>query len=158
MDVTIRKMKSEDMEAVIEILSKWNMAPVKFTPEIPEPIRSSININNSFVALDGKRIVGVCSYSIHSSELAETASLALEPEYRGKGIGHKLQMARLKEMKEKGVKKLITHADRPETISWYIKKFGYRIIGKEKKRHPWSRYDIDYRTVLELDLESYEIE
>jgi N-acetylglutamate synthase-like GNAT family acetyltransferase len=157
MDIIVRKMKSEDMDKVIGILSQWNMAPIKPSPEIPEPIRSSINIDNSFVAMDGELIVGVASYIIKSSEYAETCSLALDPGYRGRGIGYKLQMARLREMKRRGVRKVISHTDRQETIEWYTKKFGYRITGKKKKKHPWSRPDVDERTILELDLENFEI-
>jgi N-acetylglutamate synthase-like GNAT family acetyltransferase len=156
MDFTIRKMKQEDTGAVIEILSKWNMAPLEPTPEIPAPEKTMIDIDNSFVALDGDRIVGVSSYRILYPEIAQTASLSVEPEYRGKHIGHELQVARLKEMKGKGIKKVITETSRPETITWYIKKFGCRVIGKRQKRHPFGYSGTDYYTVLELDLDRYE--
>jgi predicted N-acetyltransferase YhbS len=158
MKILIRKMRSEDMHAAMDILSGWNMAPFGPTSEIADPIRSSLDIDNSFVALDGDKIVGVCSYVIHTPEIAETASLAVYAEYQGKGIGYSLQVARLRAMKAKGIRKLITHADRPETIGWYVRKFGYKKTGKEKKKHPWSRHDIDYRTVLELDLDKYEFQ
>ncbi len=158
MEIIIRKMIRQDMEHVIKILSKWNMAPIEPNDDHPDPERSSISIENSFVALDEDKIIGVCSYIIHSPELAETASLAVVPEYRGKmGIGYKLQKARLDEMKRKGIKKVRTETDRPETIQWYINKFDYVVAGKNKKKHPFSLIDVDYWTVLELDLINYEI-
>ncbi len=157
MGIVIRKMILKDREDAVKLLSKWNMAPIKPTSEFPNPERSSINIENSFTALDGKRIVGISSYIILSAELAETASLAVDPEYRGKGIGYKLHKARLKEMKEKGIKKVRTETDRPETIRWYIEKFGYKITGKNKKKHSFSLLDVDCWTILELDLENYGI-
>jgi 3-keto-5-aminohexanoate cleavage enzyme len=156
MNISVKKMKDEDLQDVIEILSRWNMAPVEPTSEVPEPERTSINIGNSFVALDGDRIVGVCSYNLPAPETGETASLAVYPEYQGKGIGYKLQLARFREMKGKGVKKVVTYADRPSTIAWYIKKFGYRITGKWKKKHAFG-YCNDYYIILELDLENFEV-
>jgi len=153
MDIIIRKMVLEDMEAVIGVLSRWNMAPVKPSPDNPEPERSSVNVENSFVAVEGSRVVGVSSYIVHSPEFAETASFAVDPGYTGKGIGYRLHAARLKEMREKGIKRVRTETDRPETIRWYVEKFGYKVTGKNKKKHSFSLPDVDYWTVLELDLE-----
>lgn len=157
MEIVIRKMKTEDVAPAFKVLSKWNMAPLKPSPENPEPERSSIIIENSFVALDGYKVIGVCSYIVLSKETAETASLAVDPAYKGRGIGYKLQSARLKELKENGFRKIQTEADRPETIRWYIEKFGYSIVGKNKKRHSFSLPSIDHWIVLELDLENYAI-
>jgi predicted N-acetyltransferase YhbS len=148
-------MRAGDMESVIDLLSKQNMAPMTPTPEIPEPERSSINVQNTFVATDGDIIVGVGSYIILSEGFAETASLAVDPDYQSKGIGYRLQGMRLKEMKEKGIKKVRTETDSPETVRWYIEKFGYKVVGKNKKKHAFSLPDVDYWTVLELDLENY---
>lgn len=150
-------MNPHDMEAVVDLLAKWNMAPVEATSEVPDPERDSVNVEHSFVALDADRLVGICSYIIISRTMAETASLAVDPAYKGKHIGERLQVARLKEMKGKGIKRVITETDRPETIKWYIRKFGYRIVGKNKKKHAFSLPHIDHWTALELDLESYEL-
>ncbi len=156
MSIRIRKMAQEDLLAAIEILSKWNMAPMEPSPEIPFPERSSINVENSFVAVDQEKIVGMSSYIVHSSDLAETASLAVDPAYKGKGVGYKLQVARLNEMKSKGIATLRTETSRPETIKWYLKKFDYKIVGKVKKRHSIGPRDIDFKTILELNLQNYE--
>jgi hypothetical protein len=45
-----------------------------------------------------------------------------------------------------------TETDRPDTVRWYVKRFGYRIVGTTPKKHAFSREDVDYWTVLELDL------
>ena len=58
----------------------------------------------------------------------------------------------LEEMKKKGITRVRTETDRPETIKWYIEKFGYRVIGKNPKKHIFSDPDIKEWTVLELDL------
>ena len=149
----IRKMRPEDLDAAMQILEEWNMAPVPPSKESPDPERSSINVQNSFVAVHGTRIVGVCSYITHSQELAETASLAVHPDWTGNGIGYRLQCARLEEMRERGVKKVRTETDRPETIDWYMTRFDYRKIGRSQKKHAFSLENVHCWTVLELDLQ-----
>jgi predicted N-acetyltransferase YhbS len=156
MSITIRKMIPEDMQDALSILSQWNIAPITPSPENPDPERSSINIDHSFVAVDQGAVVGICSYIIHSKERAETASLAVDTDYKNKGIGYKLQKARLDEMKKRGIKRVRTETDRPENVEWFTKKFHYRIIGKNKKKHSFGLPDMDYWNVLELDLEKYE--
>lgn len=76
----------------------------------------------------------------------------MDPAYKGKGIGYRLQMARIEEMKSRGFQTLRTETDRPETIHWYIEKFGYRKVGVNPKKHEFSLPEVDYWTVLELDL------
>jgi 3-keto-5-aminohexanoate cleavage enzyme len=157
MAIVTRKMKPEDMEAVVDLLSTWNMAPIQPRADVPDPRRSSIAIEHSFVAVDGARVVGVSSYFLLSEDCAETQNLAVHSDYRGKGVGYDLQRARLREMKERGITRVRTETDRPETISWYVEKFGYRIVGQSKKKHAFSLLDVDHWTVLELDLENYEM-
>jgi 3-keto-5-aminohexanoate cleavage enzyme len=154
-DIIIRKMLKSDIEEAMIILSRWNMAPVAPSPDKPDPERSSIDIGNAFVAVYEGNVVGVASYIILSDTVAETASLAVDPRYRGGGIGYKLQRARLEEMYRRGIRKVRTETDRMETIDWYKKKFGYREAGNNPKKHDFSLADIDEWTVLELDLDDY---
>jgi 3-keto-5-aminohexanoate cleavage enzyme len=133
------------------------MAPVEPSDDIENPERSVLDVGKSFVAVDSGRVVGVCSYILHSPELAETASLAVDPSCRGKGIGYRLQVARLNEMKRIGIRKVHTETDREETIKWYINKFGYRRTGSNPKKHDFSLTDVDTWTVLQLELDDYEI-
>lgn len=155
MEITIKKMGPDDLNEVLAVLEKWNMAPLQPTPEIPDPERSSIHIENSFVATDGGKVVGVASYILLSQVSAETASLAVDPAYNGRGIGYMLQMARLREMKARGINRVQTETDRPQTIRWYVEKFGYRIVGTNRKKHAFSLPNVDFWTVLELDLENF---
>jgi predicted N-acetyltransferase YhbS len=157
MEICVRKMAPSDLGQAVHILEKWGMAPLSPSEEIPEPERSSINIENSFVAVLGNRVVGVASYIVLSDGLAETASLAVAPEIKGKGVGHLLQAARLKEMKTRGIILVRSETDRPETVKWYVENFGYRVVGTHAKKHTFSRPDIDHWTVLELDLRGWEV-
>jgi N-acetylglutamate synthase-like GNAT family acetyltransferase len=147
--IRIRKMTDEDIAAAMKILDQWDMAP---ETDSEDAERSTIRVENSFVAEADETIVGVGSYIIHSETLGETASLAVDPEYRGEGIGYRLQTARLEEMYDGGIETVRTETDRPETIEWYIEKFGYERVGTNPKKHDFSLPDVDEWTVLELDL------
>jgi 3-keto-5-aminohexanoate cleavage enzyme len=150
--VTIRKMKSDDMQGVMGILAEWNMAPIKADANIPAPERDRIEIDNTFVAELQGQIVGTCGYYILNETHAETASLAVDPEFLGCGIGFQLQEARLREMRKRGIRHLRTESDRPEVIHWYINKFGYRMTGTNPKKHAFGHPGRDFWTILELDL------
>lgn len=156
-DVTIRKMREEDRGQVLRLLGLWNMGPRSSTPECPEPERTTIIVKNTFVALAGGSVVGVASYILHGVRAAETASLAVDPSCIGLGIGERLQSARLTEMKELGVERIRTEADRPEVVRWYQRKFGYRVVGAARKKHEFSLADVDHWTVLELDLRAWRL-
>ena len=152
-ELIIRKMRRGDVSAAIELLEAWNMAPRSPSKSEPDPERSSLILENSFVAVRAGGIVGVCSYILGDPEEGETASLAVDPSCRGQGVGKKLQQARLNEMRARGVRRVRTETDRPETVRWYISNFGYRIVGTNPKKHAFSLPDVDVWTVLELDLE-----
>ncbi len=151
-DIVIRKMVDDDLEPVIAILRIWNIARPAPTDETRDPERSPIDVGNGFVALAGDRVIGACTYIVHSSALVETASLAVHPAYKGKGIGYRLQAARLEEIRRRGFSKVRTETDRPETIAWYKRSFGYREVGTNPKKHVFGLSDVDHWTVLELDL------
>jgi N-acetylglutamate synthase-like GNAT family acetyltransferase len=154
-DIVIRKMREEDMEEVLKLLAMWNMVPRRPTPEIPVTEHEDLIIDNTFVAEMQNRIIGASSYIFLSENRAETLSLVIDPQYQGSGIGHRLQLARMQEMYSRSIRYVHTEADRPETIEWYIKKFGYKKKGKLRKLHNFSLADVDYWTVLELDLDEY---
>ncbi len=150
--ILIRKMAPGDLPRVGALLARWNMAPVQPSAAVPNPERTVIADENAFVAEADGALVGVASYFLLDAGRAETASLAVHPDWLGRGIGERLQHARLAEMRERGVRHVRTEADRPETIAWYVRKFGYRVTGTARKKHAFSRVDIDDWTVLELDL------
>jgi len=151
-EVTVRKMREGDRTRVMAILAQWNMAPRPPTRDEPLPERSTIHIENTFVASIDDTVVGVGSYILGNDGMAETASLAVDPAYQGTGIGDRLQSARCAEMQTLGVHTLRTETDRPEVIAWYIRKFGYRIVGRNPKKHSFGLDDESHWTVLELNL------
>lgn len=150
--VHIRKMREADVPAAMAVLDEYDMAP---ETDRDGAERSEIRVENSFVTEDGDEVVGTASYIIHSDTLAETASMAVSSEYRGKGLGYRLQTARLEEMHARGIETVRTETDRPGTIEWYIEHFGYERVGTNPKKHDFSLADVDEWTVLELDLAAW---
>ncbi|TFG85952.1 MAG: GNAT family N-acetyltransferase [Chromatiales bacterium] len=92
-NVLVRKMRPDDLPGALQILGLWNMAPRAPSSEVPDPERTSIEIDNAFVAEAGGRIVGTCSYFLLGDGWAETASLAVDPEPPFAGVGVLLQQA-----------------------------------------------------------------
>lgn len=149
----IRPMRLHELSRVIEILACWNMAPVAPSAAHPETETTGLEEGSTFVAVADGMIVGVASYVLCGADRAETASLAVDPAWRGKGIGERLQQERLAALKALGVRHVRTETDRPETIAWYLRKFGYRAAGTAPKKHAFSLAHVAHWTVLELDLD-----
>jgi len=150
--VEIRQMRTVEIGRVVEILAHWNMAPVAPGPGCPDPETSGLEEGRTFVAVSGGTVIGVASYVLRGDGWAETASLAVDPAWRGKGVGERLQRSRLAAMKALGVRHVRTETDRPETIEWYQRKFGYRIVGTVPKKHAFSLAGVPDWTVLVLDI------
>jgi N-acetylglutamate synthase-like GNAT family acetyltransferase len=154
MAIEIRKMQASDLGQVMALLAYWNYAPLAPSRDVPTPERTEIVIENAHVAVDDGRIVGVCSYILHSPTLAEGASFAVDFAYQGFGIGKKLLQASYRERYSRGIRKLCSEADRVETIQWLVRHAGYHIVGSVLKRHAFGSPDVSSWTVLELDLDS----
>lgn len=144
------------MPQVLALLSIWNIAPIAPTPENPEPERTKVYVENTFLAFDGEQLVGISSYIVHSPVLAEACSVAIRPECQRKGMATQLAHARFVEMRRRGIKVVRAEADRPGTIRWMTEKLGYKIIGTNPKRHPFGAADVDRWTVMELNLDDFE--
>lgn len=153
MAIEIRRMQPSDFMQVMKLLAHWNIAPVAPSREVPDPERTEIIADNTYVALDGDRIIGVCSFIQHSPVLAEGASLGVDPAYHGRGVGDKLALAVRREMFARGVRTVRSESDRPESIQWLVGR-GHRIVGTVPKRHAFGSPEIGQWTVLEFDLDS----
>jgi len=149
MELVISKAEEDDRCHIMRLLKEVNMH------YIPSEEMPSLTYENYFVAKINGKIVGFCGYKILSSEEAKTELMTVDKEYRGYGIGYKLQEYRMQDMIKKGIKTLITNTDLPNTISWYKKHFGYKEIGKLKKFHEFGDQNINEWTTLKTDLESW---
>jgi GNAT superfamily N-acetyltransferase len=153
--VTVRRMRAEDHEAAAAILGYWNMAPVPPSTAQPDSERPGIDPDCSVVALADGAIVGVASYERLDARVAQTEGLAVNPRWRGAGVGRLLQDARLAELKALGIETVRTDSDRPGVIDWYVRNYGYRVTGTKPKKHAFGLADVDHWTMLELDLRQW---
>lgn len=152
MAIEIRKMRETDRHQVMSLLAYWNIAPIAPTAELPVPERTGLIVENTHVALADGRIIGVISFIQHSPTVAEGASLGIDPEFQGAGIGERLLLASLTERFARGVRRIRCEVDRPETIRWLVERMGYCIVGTNPKRHAFGSREASHWTVLERDL------
>lgn len=122
---------------------------------IPSEEMPDLDYRYYFVVRDGERVVGASGYAVLSETKGKTQLMVVHPDYRRRGIGMALQTARIEAMARLGVKTVITNVDRPETIEWYKKHFGYREVGTLKKVHEFGDPAVDRWTTLETDLEDW---
>ncbi|HXK62480.1 MAG TPA: GNAT family N-acetyltransferase, partial [Acidobacteriota bacterium] len=145
----IQKARPEDLDAILEVMKPWNMH------HVPSPEMEELDLDCFYVARLGSRVVGAAGYKVLSQTRGKTTLLGVLPEYCNAGIGRMLQDIRLEAMHRVGVKTVITNADRPETIAWYKKHYGYREVGRLAKVSSFGDPSVDHWTTLELDLDAY---
>jgi len=143
---SIRPARLEDVPAMLEVLKTVNMHNIP-SIEMPE-----LDWRCYFVAVVENRIIGICGYKILSATEGKTTLLAVLPDYRRWGIGRALQVKRMRVLLDQGIRFLLTNADRPETIAWYKKYFGYQEIGSLAKEHEFGLPNVNYWTTLKTDL------
>lgn len=144
--VVIEPAAAGDWPDILAVLETANMHHIP-SPEVPE-----FDLACAFVARLAGRIVGVAGYKVLSAGSAKTTLLAVLPEARRHGIGRLLQERRMDALCALGIRTLSTNSDRPETIAWYEKHFGYRRVGRLAKLHPFGHVGIPEWTSLETDL------
>ncbi|HED30846.1 MAG TPA: GNAT family N-acetyltransferase, partial [Prosthecochloris aestuarii] len=149
MNFIIEKAARGDTEGILEVMRPWNMHHVP-SAEMPE-----LDMSCFFVARKDNIIIGAAGYAILSDTRGKTTLLGVLPEFSGQGIGRLLQDARLEEMYRQGVQTVVTNADRPDTILWYKKYYGYREVGKLKKICEFSLPEVHSWTTLEMDLDDF---
>ena len=149
MVLEIRRAKADEREAILRVMEPANMH------HVPSPEMGELDLDNFFVATVDDQIVGSAGFAILPDGNGKTTLLAVLPEYRGLHIGKKLQDARLRAMHARGARTVTTNADRPETISWYKRWYGYYEVGSLDKIHSFGDPDISSWTTLEMDLSAW---
>lgn len=147
----IRPARQADHEKMLTVLESANMHYV------PSEEMAELPWQKCFVAegcADGK-IVGMSGWAMTGPDSAKTTLMAVLPECRGYNLGHMLQTIRMVAAYYSGAIRMVTNADRPETIDWYIRKFGYRRIGTLPKIHEFGLSDVHEWTTLETNLETF---
>ena len=148
-DVIIRKATEADRLDILRIMEFWNMHHVP-SEEMPD-----LDTACFFIAEQEGRIVGASGYIMLSPTEGKTTLLGVDPHINGRGIGRRLQEARMKAMYDLGAESLITNADRSRTISWYKELFGYEEIGSIPKVHSFGDDGVSHWTTLKTNLKTY---
>ncbi|MFI4862397.1 MAG: N-acetyltransferase [Phycisphaerales bacterium JB063] len=73
-------------------------------------------------------VVGVCGLSVVWANLAECASLAVDPAYRGHSIGRKLVAVCLQEARDLGIRKVMTLTYEKQ----FFERCGFTVIDRMK--------------------------
>ncbi|MDY6964401.1 MAG: GNAT family N-acetyltransferase [Halobacteriota archaeon] len=142
----IRRAEESDIERILSVLSCYNfkvLNPVDDSPiddESEELITlyngaSELNLDKGFVAEYEGKIVGFSHYKRHEDGKAKTTLLTVMPKYRKHGFGKKLQIARMKDAYDNGYEILMTFTENPKASKWYVKHFGYQVIGTDVCYH-----------------------
>lgn len=147
----IRPAKEKDYAEMLRVLKTVNM---HYIPSEEMPL---LDWKNCFVAerCADHYIVGMSGWVMTAPDAAKTTLMAVLPECRGFNLGHMLQTIRMVAAYYSGAGKMITNADRPETIDWYKRKFGYTEIGHLQKVHEFGLHDVHEWTTLETNLEHF---
>jgi 3-keto-5-aminohexanoate cleavage enzyme len=149
MNYTIEPAKKDDRDGILAVMRPFNMH------NVPSVEMEELDISCFFVARMQGRIVGAAGYKLLGPGQGKTTLLGVLPECSGMGIGKDLQHRRMEVMRSKGVRTLTTNADRPDTILWYKKHYGYRQVGTLKKLCSFGLENVDHWTTLQTDLEDY---
>jgi len=148
-DVEYRRARAADEEAILRVLAFANMH------HVPSPEMPSLDLERFFVAEVDGQVVGCSGYAVLENGDGKTTLMAVDPALRGKNIGKRLQELRMLEMREQGCPRVITNADRPETIRWYKRHFGYEEIGTLAKEHEFGLPDVHHWTTMAADIDHW---
>lgn len=145
-EVTVQKAVAGDLPAIMRLLEQANMH------RIPSAEMPALTFDNYWVARRGDEVLGFCGYKVLSATDAKTELMVVDESARGLGVGLLLQAKRMDEMLARGLRTVTTNADRPATIAWYKKHFGYREVGRLAKLHEFGDPHIGEWTTLQADL------
>jgi GNAT superfamily N-acetyltransferase len=84
---TVRSFQSKDLPIVKAIIQRLD---AYFTPDVPEKIGHDISAHQTWVLVEGDRVVGVSVVDRRSSEVAEILWMAIDLDWRGRGAGTQL--------------------------------------------------------------------
>ncbi len=125
----VRKTRMDDVDTIHSLISYFaerRKMLFRTMDELYERIREFRVCCDS----DGK-VVGCCALSIMWRDLAEIRSLAVLPEYFGRGIGRLLVEDGLREARELGLKQVFALTYEIE----FFRKLGFDIIDRNQLPH-----------------------
>lgn len=117
--IKYRKAKKKDWNTIKYIVSLY--PKVLMQAHVPSWSKFYVAENNS-------EVIGCCALDIYSKRIAEIRSLAVLPDFHGKGIGNKLVEICLKKAKGRRITEIITITSTEN----FFHKFGFSTFNNEK--------------------------
>ena len=124
--MVIRKARITDVGAIHKIINKF-AEKGDLLPRSLSELYDHLRDYNVLESPDHS-IVGVCGLGICWEDLAEIRSLAILPQYQGKGYGRRLVEAAVQEARDFGIPRVFTLTYIPE----FFIKLGFVGIDKSK--------------------------
>jgi amino-acid N-acetyltransferase len=120
----LRKAIMPDVEAVYTLIQQYAEEGLLLSRS-----RLSLyeNLQSLTVAEENGRVIGVAGLHILWSDLAEIRSLALSPDYKGKGIGKQLVFHLIQEAESLGIARVFALTYQVA----FFEKCGFQLIQKE---------------------------
>ncbi|MBN2468118.1 MAG: N-acetyltransferase [Deltaproteobacteria bacterium] len=131
MKIRVRKARIADVKGIHALLTKYgkeNQLLSRSLSELYDQLR------DFFVCEDEEaqyKLLGMCAMHICWEDIAEIRSLAVWPEYQGKGIGSKLVDACLSEAVTIGIYKIFVLTYKPS----FFERIGFEGIDKAELPH-----------------------
>ena len=120
-----RKANKADVESIYEIIHIANDYGILLLRS-QDDLRECID-EFWVEEIEGK-IVACCALAVYSPKLAEIRSMAVLPDYQGKGVASGLLQNCLRTAKEKGIYEVLTITNRPNIFA--KKGFGKQLDGQ----------------------------
>ncbi len=121
----MRKATKEDVDAIYEIIhiaSGYGILLLRTKADLLECIEEF------WVEEVAGKVVACCALAIYSQKLAEIRSMAVLPDWQGKGLASGLLQKCLNSAKEKGIYEVLTITNRPNIFD--KKGFGTQLDGQ----------------------------
>lgn len=129
--MNIRIAEKNDLPAIQTLLESWQL-PIEGIDE---------HLNHFFVLEEGKKILGSIGLEIYGNK-ALLRSLAVAPEVRGKGYGHRLYQAVLDMAVSIELEEIVLLT---ETARDFFERHGFRVIKRESVDQR-IRNSVEFRT------------
>jgi amino-acid N-acetyltransferase len=116
--VAIEQAMGSDREAIIQLLERVNLP----TTRVDE------HLSNFLVAREGHQVIGCVGIEIYG-DTGLLRSLAVQPEYQGRGVGRQLAQAIISRARGLGLKEAVILT---KTVEQWATQFGFEKVSRDK--------------------------
>ncbi len=121
--VILRPAREEDIPAIVDLVNGY-AAQNLMLPRNPEEVRRTLR--TWIVAEADGRVVGCAALARLSPELAEIRSLAVAPEYTGRGIGGRIVQALVEVARKEGIRQVAALTLRQS----FFERQGFQVVDR----------------------------